>query len=111
MQENKSKAPLRRSDVAATVMLLVIAFFTVYFISFVLLLDCGHFPFIPEWFWGQIGLYVVVGYSFAWIFMMRVLIKNIKIRIALILVELAIVAAILTWWIIENSSICINMFG
>ncbi|MGA2092173.1 MAG: hypothetical protein ABSH16_02035 [Sedimentisphaerales bacterium] len=83
-----------------------------YFISFILLLDCGHFSFVPKWFWGWGGLFAIVGFCIAWAFTMTLMIKKeIKIRIALIMFCLAIMAAILTWWILENSSFSFHIYG
>ena len=90
----------------------VVCLVLVYFISFMLLFDCGHFPFVPKWFWGQVGLFVIIGVSVAWILIMIILIrKNNKIRIALTLLGLSVLAAILTWWILENSSFSFHIYG
>lgn len=91
---------------------LAVMFVIVYFISFISLFDCGHFPFVPKWFWGWDGLFVIVGFCITWIFITAILIKkNIIIRIAMTLLGLAVVAAILTWWILENSSFSFHIYG
>jgi len=105
--ETKQKCFTKKKVIFLTVMT---AF--VYFISFLLLFDCGHFPFVPDWFWGQAGLFVIIGSIVAWILIMKVLVrKSVKVRIVLTLFGLSVIAAVLTWWIMENSSISIHMFG
>jgi len=99
---------MRKKDI----IILVVTVIFVYCISFYSLFDCGHFSFVPEWFWGWMGLCTIIGFDIVWIFVIRFLVrKNAKIRITLTLLGLAITTAVLTWWILENMSVSIHIFG
>lgn len=94
------------------VVILVVMLAFVYCISFYSLFDCGHFSFVPEWFWGWIGFCIILGFDVAWILVIRFLIKkNIKIRIILTLLGLTFTTAVLTWWILENTPGSFHIFG
>jgi hypothetical protein len=100
MQENTRKFPLSIPEVILTMIFIPIIFYG----AMRILIKPMNSPHMPNWFFGPIGLLIVIGFDVLWLIAMRLWVfKGIKVKIFLTLLVLTLSSSIITCWILLNS--------
>jgi len=96
MEEAKRRFPLSVFEIVLLAIVIPIVFCYFAKLSFRIL----NSPNMPSWFFGPVGLLIVLGFDVVWILLIKFLFKtHIKIKIILMLLGVTLSTAILCWWI------------
>jgi 4-amino-4-deoxy-L-arabinose transferase-like glycosyltransferase len=91
---------------------LVVMFFGIFVFSFYLLFPIINSAKMPDWVFGPIGLFVILGFDVGWVLLIRSIFKKHNIlKILLIMLGITLSTSFLAWWIIEKTSLFDHMFG
>jgi glucan phosphoethanolaminetransferase (alkaline phosphatase superfamily) len=102
MEEAKRKYSLNILAIALLVIILPIAFLVFTKYSYQIL----NSPSMPSWFFGPIGLLMILAIGLIWILLIKSLFKrHIRIKIILMLLGATFLIAILFWWIVGITGI------
>jgi hypothetical protein len=94
------------------IMIFIIMFLGIFIFSFWLLFSVMNSPIMPNWFFGPIGLLVILIFDVTWVLTMKSLFKeHIKLKIFLIFLGITLSTSVLAWWLIDKTPFLDHMFG